>query len=350
VRYKNDTDLLSFARRALEKVRALPGIEAAGMTTMIPFGHNNSDSVIMAEGYIPKPGESLISPSQSAVSTGYFEAMRVPLIEGRVFDSSDTPSSPKTIIIDQRLARKFWPNSSPIGKRMWRPESPQDLVQPTATARWYTVVGVVGSIKLRALVDPDERVGAYYFPWEQSPRDDLTFAIRTAREEPSGVVPALRKAMLEVDPELPLFDVQTMAQRIDESLISRKSPLLLALGFALVALVLAGIGIYGVLAYMVAQRQREIGIRMALGSSTKAVFRLIAREGLLLLALGFGIGLAGTVGLSRYVESVLFGIRPLDPAVLAAVAGILAVVAVVACLLPAQRATRVDPMAALRQE
>ncbi len=349
VRYKGDTELLSFARRSLEKMRALPGVEAAGMTTSIPFGHNSSDSVIMAEGYVMKPGESLISPSQSVVSPGYFEAMRVPLIEGRLFDSRDTPSSQKVVIIDQRLARKFWPNSSPIGKRMFRPDSPQDLVQPTATARWYTVAGVVGSVKLRALVDPDERVGAYYFPYEQNPRDDLTFAVRTAAE-PAALAPALRKVIQEVDAELPLFDLQTMEERITESLISRKSPVLLATGFGLVALLLAGIGIYGVLAYMVAQRRREIGIRVALGSSAEGIFRLIAREGILLLGLGFAIGLAGTVGLARYVESVLFGVRPLDPVVLATVAGVLATVALVACLLPAQRATRVDPMTALRQE
>ncbi len=349
VKYKSDTELLSFARRSLEKIRSLPGVDAAGMTTQLPFGGNNSDSVIMAEGYVPKPGESLISPSQSVVSTGYFEAMRVPLIEGRLFEGSDTPSSPKVIIIDQRLARKFWPNGSAVGKRMWQPNSPQDLIQPTASAHWYTVVGVVGSVKLRALVDPDERVGAYYYPWEQSPRDDVTFAVRTAGE-PTGMVPALRKAILEVDTELPLFDLRTMDERIAESLISRKSPLLLALAFGVVALLLAGIGIYGVLSYMVAQRQREIGIRMALGSSAKEIFRLIVREGLLLLILGLAIGFGGTVGLSRYVESVIVGVRPLDPAVLAAVSGILTIVASVACLVPARRATRVDPITALRQE
>ena len=348
VRYGNDGQLISFSRRSLERIRALPGIEAAGTTTMIPFGGSNTDSVILAEGYVPKPGESLVSPSRSVVSAGYFEAMRVPLVEGRLFDATDTPTSPRTIIVDQRLARKFWPTSSPIGKRMWQPEGPQDLVQPTATARWYTVVGVVGSVKLRALVDPDERVGAYYFPWEQRPSDDVTFAIRTAGD-PHALVPALRRAMLEVDGELPVFDLRTMEERISESLISRKSPLLLALAFAAVALFLAAIGIYGVLAYTVTQRRREIGIRLALGSSSDGIFRLIAREGLLLLVLGFAFGLAGTAGLSRYVESVLFGVRPLDPSVLAAVSGMLATVSLVACLLPARRATRVDPITALRE-
>ncbi len=349
VRYKGDTELRSFARLSLDKIRALPGILSAGATDSIPFGHNSSDSVILAEGYVMKPGESVVSPSQIVVTPGYFETLRVPLLEGRLFDARDTADSQRAVIVDQRLARKFWPGSSPIGKRMWRPNSAQDLVQPTASAMWYTVVGVVGSVKCRALVDPDERVGAYYFPYEQSPRDDLTFAVRTPAE-PSALVSALRKAMAEIDPELPIFDVRTMEERISESLVSRKSPMLLAMSFGFVALFLAGVGIYGVLAYMVTQRTREIGIRMALGSSAERIFQLIVREGILLLALGFSLGFAGTLGLSRYVESVLFGVRSLDPTVLASVAGLLAAVALIACVLPARRAARVDPMTALRQE
>ncbi len=349
VRYKGDTELRSFARLSLDRIRALPGILSAGATDSIPFGHNSSDSVIFAEGYVMKPGESAVSPNQIVATPGYFETLRVPLLEGRLFDARDSADSQRAVIVDQRLARKFWPNSSPVGKRMWRPMSAQDLVQPSANAVWYTVVGVVGSVKLRALVDPDERVGAYYFPYEQSPRDGLTFTVRTPAE-PSALIPALRKAMAEIDPELPIFDVRTMEERISESLISRKSPMLLAMSFGFVALFLAGVGIYGVLAYMVTQRTREIGIRIALGSSSERIFQLIVREGVLLLALGFALGFAGTLGLSRYVESVLFGVRSLDPMVLASVAGLLAAVALVACALPARRAARVDPMTALRQE
>jgi predicted permease len=348
-KYKDGSDQRKFANAALDQIRALPGVAGAGATDTIPFGHHNSDSVIMAEGYVMKPGESLISPSRMVASAGYFEAMRIPLLEGRFFDARDTPDSPTTIIVDQRLARKFWPDSSPIGKRMWKPNSAQDLVQPGPTASWYTVVGVVGSIKLRALVDPDERVGAYYFPSEQSPQDTITFAIRSS-SEPLSLVPALRKTIQEIDAEIPLYDAQTMKHRIAESLISRRSPMFLAMGFGVVALFLAVIGIYGVLAYMVAQRTREIGIRMALGGGRDSIFRLVLREGLLLLLIGFGLGFAGTLGLSRYVESVLFGIRPMDPAVLASVSAVLAAAAILACALPARRATRVDPIEALRME
>ena len=349
VRYKGDPELRAFARLSLEKIRALPGVVQAGATDSIPFGHNSSDSLIYAEGYVMKPGESVISPSRIVATPGYFETMRVPLLEGRLFDARDTADSLKAVVVDQRLARKFWPDGSPVGRRMWQPTGSQDLVQPSANSRWYTVVGVVGSVKLRALVDPDERVGAYYFPNEQNPRDDLTFAVRTAGE-PSAIVPALRKAITEVDPELPLFDLQTMEERIAESLVARRSPMLIALGFGAVALFLAGVGIYGVLAYMVAQRTREIGIRMALGSTAERIFKLVLREGVLLLAAGFALGLAGTFVLARYLESQLFGVRPMDPYVLAGVAATLAAAAIVACVLPAYRAARVDPIIALRQE
>ena len=349
IQYKGDQELRAFMDRALEKIRALPGVLASGATDSIPFGHHSSDSLIMAEGYQMKPGESVVSPNQIVVTPGYFEAMRVPLIEGRLFDSRDSADSQKVIIVDQRLARKFWPGVSPIGRRMWRPGGADDLIQPGANTRWYTVVGVVGSVKLRALVDPDERVGAYFFPYQQDPRSSPTFVLRTAGE-PSALVSALRKAIVEVDPGLPLHDVRTMQERIDESLIARKSPMLLAIAFGLVALFLAGVGIYGVLAYTVAQRTREIGIRMALGSTTERIFRLIAREGFMLLGIGFALGLAGTLALARYVESLLFGVRPVDPYVLAGVAGILALAAAIACVLPARRAARVDPVVALRQE
>lgn len=349
VQYKSDSELVAFMGRVLEKVRALPGATVAGSTDSIPFGHNFTDSLILAEGYTMKPGESVVSPDNIVATPGYFEAMRVPLIEGRLFDSRDTIDSPKVIIVDQKLAQKFWPGTSALGRRMWLPNGPEDLVQPTANSRLYTVVGVVGSVKRRALVDPDERVGAYYFPYNQNPRYTLTFAVRTAGK-PSMVAPALRKAVMEVDPGLPLYDVQTMEERIDESLIARRSPVLLAMGFGFVALFLAGVGIYGVLAYTVAQRTREIGIRMALGSTAQRVFKLIVGEGFVLLAIGFALGLAGTFSLAKYVESQLFGVRPMDPRVLGCVAGILALAAMIACVLPARRAASVDPIVALRQE
>jgi predicted permease len=349
VRYKGGAELRSFMTRTLEKLRSLPGVAAAGATDSIPMGDNASDSVILAEGYVMQPGESLVSPNQVVVTPGYFEAMQVPLIEGRLFGDQDIENSPRVVIVDSRLAHKFWPDSSPVGKRMWRPTSAQDLTQPGKNAEWYTVVGVVGSTRLRALVDPDERVGIYYFPYAQSPRDLITFAVRAALS-PDSLVGAVRKALVELDAELPLYDVHTMEERVDESLVTRRSPMLLAMGFAVVALLLAAVGIYGVLACMVAQRTREIGIRMALGSSADGIFKMILREGALITAIGLGLGLAGAFVLGRFVKSALYGIRPMEPAVVAWVAAILALTALVACVLPARTATKVDPIIALRQE
>lgn len=349
VRYKGDTELRAFMSQSLERIRAIPGTIAAGATDTIPMGGNYSDGVIMAEGYQMKPGESVVSPQQTVVTPGYFEAMRIPLIEGRLFGERDNESSPKVLVIDERLAHKFWPNRSPIGKRMWQPNSPQDFIQPGKNAQWFTVVGVVGYVKVRGLVDTDERVGAYYYPFNQKARSQMTFAVRTTGG-PTSVVSAMRSVITGLDAELPLYDVQPIEERIQESLIDRRSPMLLALAFGVVALLLAGVGIYGVLAYSVTLRTKEIGIRMALGGTTGKIFKLILREGILILLLGFVLGFTGTVALGRYVQSVLYGVQPLNPTVLVSVTGLLAIVGVTACLFPACRAMKIDPVVALRQE
>jgi predicted permease len=348
-RYKDDNQLRAFTGQALEKIRALPGVSAAGATDSIPFGDNSNDSVILAEGYSMKPGESLVSPSQIEVTPGYFEAMRIPLLDGRYFDERDNEKSSRVVIVDDRLAHKFWPNGSPVGKRMWQPSKAEDLVQPSKNVQWFTVVGVVKSTKLRALVDPDERVGAYFFPDAQNPRSVMTFAILTAGR-PDSLISAVRNAIFGLDAEIPIYDVHTMVERLEESLITRKSPMLLSMGFGLVALLLAAVGIYGMLAYTVTLRTKEIGIRMALGGTTERIFKLILHEGIFILLIGFALGFAGTAVLGRYVQSVLYGVRPLNPVVLGLVTGVLALVGIIACLVPARRAAKIDPVIALRQE
>ncbi|MBP1597269.1 MAG: hypothetical protein H6Q05_2646 [Acidobacteria bacterium] len=348
-RYNGDAALRTFMGRCLESIRKLPGVHVAGATDTIPFGGRSSDSVILAEGYVMKPGESLVSPNQIVVTPGYFEAMGISLLQGRLFDERDQESSPRVIIIDDRLARRFWPDSSPIGKRMWRPSSAKDLVNPDANSRWYTVIGVVRSVKILALVDTDERVGAYFFPYPQTPRSGITFAVKTS-SEPASLIASIRGRIAELDPELPLYDVKTMDQRTQESLISHKAPMVLSIVFGLIALLLSAVGIYGVLAYMVAQRTKEIGIRVALGSTPEGIFGLILKEGVFLLAIGLALGLAGSAALGKYIQSLLYGVKPMDPLVLSLVLLILALAALTACALPARRATRVDPIDALRQE
>jgi predicted permease len=294
------------------------------------------------------PGESVISPTNVAVSDGYFEAMRAHLVDGRFFNAHDTPESLKVVIVDQKLARRFWPDQSPIGRRMYFPNDINNLLAITDKTRFFTVVGVIRDMKLASLTEGDKMVGAYYFPMSQDPSSMVTFAVRTAAD-PIALASSVRGALGEIDRELPVFGSQTMGARVDRALVERRSPMFLSLAFGAVALFLSAIGIYGVLAYLVTQRRKEIGIRIALGSSAGAVFELVLREGLLLTGAGLALGAAGAFALRRSLESQLFGIRASDPVVLAVVTVVLAVVAIVACAFPARRATRIDPIIALAE-
>jgi predicted permease len=347
-RYKDDPALRNFTNDALRRLRALPGVSAAGATDTIPFGGSNSDSVILAEGYQMKPGESVISPQAVDVTPGYFEAMDVSLLKGRFFTDADGGTAPKVAIVDEKLAKHFWPNQDPIGRRLYKPSSINDLLAITKDTVFITVVGVIRDVKLHGLVEGAQVVGAYYFPMDQDTSAGMTFALKTAGD-PALLSNSVRAAINGLDPQLPVFDTQTMEERTEKSLASRKSPMLLALSFGAVALFLSAIGIYGVLAYLVTQRRKEIGIRIALGSSAAAVFELVLREGLLLIVGGFVVGAAGAFALRKSLESQLFGVSATDPVVLATVVVVLALVAVLACAFPARRATKVDPIIALAE-
>jgi predicted permease len=343
-RYEDVASRARFAQEALRAIRALPGVVSAGATDTIPFGGNQSDSVILAEGYQMKPGESVISPSSVEVSAGYFEAMGVELARGRFFTDADTLQAPRVIIVDERLAERFWPGQDPLGRRMYFPTDINNLVDTA----FMTVVGVVRDLKLHDLTEGGKVVGAYFAPIEQYGSRLLTFAVK--RAGPGTSLPGeLRTAIAALDPELPLFDVQTMEARVERSLLNRRSPAMLSLSFGLVALLLSAVGIYGVLAYLVTQRKREIGIRIALGSSARSIFDLVIREGVVLVGLGFAAGGLGAFLLRRSLESQLFGVRAADPLVVGGVTAVLAVVALLACALPARRATRIDPRVVLAE-
>ena len=345
-RYKGDDEVRAFWNRLTDRVRALPGVQAAGITSNIPLSGDSSDSVILAEGYVMAKGESLISPFTTQVSPGYFEAMSIPLKRGRYFGASDDEHAPNVVIVDERLAKRFWKDQDPVGRRMWKPESPQELADgPGPKTHFYTVVGVVGDVRTTGLTEK-EPVGAYYFPFAQAVNRGMVLVTRTAGD-PAAIAGSIREQVRQIDPELPFFSVKAMRQRVDESLVSRKTPMLLATLFGGIALFLAAIGIYGVLAYQVAQRRKEIGIRIALGSDGRRIFGLIVSEGLWLLCAGIGAGLIGAFAIRKAMEAQLFGVKPMDPVVLVAVAGVLAVVAFVACAVPARRAARIDPLVAL---
>jgi putative ABC transport system permease protein len=348
-RYGDPAALRRFTDEALRRVQALPGVSAAGITDSLPLGNSASASAILAEGYKAQPGESFLAPAEVRVAHGYFEAMGVKLVAGRFFTERDSATSPRAIIVDDRLARRFWPNQDPIGRRMYRPsDDAGDLAAVTEKTEFMTVVGVVAEMKLRNLTDGDNLVGAYFIPLSQDPQRNLTFVLRAAADT-ATLSGALRREVAAVDSQLPVFEMQPMSYWTDRSLANRRSPALLSIVFGFVAMFLSAIGIYGVLAYLVTQRTKEIGIRVALGSTAWAVFQLVLREGMLLVAAGLVFGGIGSFLLRRTLESQLFGVTSSNPAVLLLVSAAMAGVALAACALPARRATKIDPLVALTQ-
>jgi predicted lysophospholipase L1 biosynthesis ABC-type transport system permease subunit len=248
--------------------------------------------------------------------------------------------------VDQTLAARFWPGRSAVGQRLYRPDDPNNLFAITPTTQVFTVVGVIAAIKLNTLAAPDEPAGAYYFPLAQQPSRAITIAVRTPGD-PATLSRAVRETIQSVDPEMPVFDLQPMTRWTAKSLESRRTTMLLSLIFSAIALFLAVIGIYGVLAYLVAQRRKEIGIRLALGAGALGTFALIMREGVTVTAVGLGFGVLGVAILQSALKSQLYDISVSDPAVLAVVTGLLGGVAAIACAVPAWRASHTDPRVAL---
>ncbi|MGH7502579.1 MAG: ABC transporter permease [Longimicrobiales bacterium] len=342
-RYADAPARLQFVESLLSEMRALPGVRTAGITTQLPFSGNNSSSIVLPEGYSPPPGESILSPLQTWVGGDYFEAMEIPLVEGRSFEAADGVGDRRVIILDEWLARRYFGDNSPLGKRMLWSAVPEMADEDD----YFTVVGVVGTIKHNDLTAaPSDHVGAYYFPYRQGPGGFISLVLEVAGD-PQGVVSPLRERVTRLDPELPIFDVSTMRGRIDVSLTSRRASMFLLLTFAGVALFLAVIGIYGVLAYAVAQRRREMGIRMALGSTAREIFMLVLGHGMRVTATGLIIGAVAAVLMGWLIQSLLFGVQPLEPGVVGSVAVILGAVALAACVVPALQATRVNPVRAI---
>lgn len=347
--YAKDSDVNTLMDRTLEAIRGIPGVSAAGATSTIPWGGNHSDSVILAEGYIMKPGESLISPEQVTVTPGYFEAMHIGMVAGRTFDERDRAAAPGTIIVDERLARHFWPDRNPIGRRMHLPSDIHDLLKTDEHTHWMTVVGIARGVHTANVEGNGNPVGTYYMPFAQNVQRGFALAIKTSGNT-GTVLQTARARFAAIAPNLALFDAHTMEERGDLALATRRASLTLALFFGGLALFLSAVGIYGVLAYLVTQRQREIGIRTALGCSPGGVVTLIVREALWLLGAGLVLGVGGAIALRSVVAGQLYGVKPLDPLVLSAVMLTLGAVGLAACVLPARRATRVDPVIVLREQ
>jgi predicted permease len=350
-RYKDDDALRGYTERVLTRIRALPGVESVGASSFLPFSWDGSSTVIIPEGYTVKPGESVVSPNQLYVSPGYLEAMKVRLKSGRLFTDADDAKAPKAMIVDENLAKKFWPGQDAVGKRVFQPDSPEDIARPGPKVTWYNIVGVVGSVKMKALVETGEtaRAGAFYIPMAQNPTRGIGLAIR-GKGDQAAIQASVQRALAEVDPDVPLTDIFSMSSRIDKSLNPRRAPMLLSLGFGAVALLLASVGLYGVLAYHVSQRTREIGIRMALGSDAGSILRLILSEGGILVGVGLAAGLVGAVALRGAIAAQLYGVGALDPLVLGGAIGVLGLTSLIACWGPARRAARVSPLVALSRQ
>jgi predicted permease len=343
--YPGDAEIRSFMNRALSTVRSIPGVDNAGVTSIIPLGGNHNDSVILAEGYVMQPGESLISPMQVRVTPGYFETIGATLKSGRLISESDHEKAAKVLVIDETLARKFWPNADPIGRRMYRPANPDDLLKIDAKTEWLTVVGVVRDIYMDDITG-NTSIGAYYYPFAQSASRFATFAVKSSLDR-EPLIKNLRSAIAGIDPQMALFDVRSMRELMDSSLMSRRTAVILAAAFGGIALFLSAVGIYGVLAFVVTQRTREFGIRIALGSSANGLFKLVLREGIVLVAIGLILGIVGAAGMRSVIENQIYGVQPLDPFVIGLALAGLSIVALSACTLPALRATRLDPVQVL---
>jgi putative ABC transport system permease protein len=342
-RYESAQPMIAFERQALERLSALPGVKSAGGVFGLPLGNGAVGGDFTVEGQPePTPGTQPFIATKAVVGGDYFRAIGIPLLRGRYFDEHDSESAPHVVIVSQSLARHFWPLEEAIGKRL-KPGFSNDA--------WCTVVGVIGDTKQYGLGEPPSP--SMYLPYVQAPvpflMQDITFVLR-AGADPLSMVAAARSAVQAVDPDLPVFDVATMDQLVYRSASGpRFNTALLGL-FAALALVLAAVGIYGVMSYTVLQRTHEFGVRMALGAQEGDVLRQVVRQGMLLAAGGIATGVAGAWVVTRFISSLLFGVRPTDPLTFALVPLLLAVVALVACLLPARRATKVDPVVALRYE
>jgi putative ABC transport system permease protein len=339
-RYGKPEQSADFFRDLLARIRAVPGVKDASGVLPLPLSGDAMRTSFEIEG---KPVAKSDQPSTHirAVGLDYFQTMRIPLLAGREFDARDDRHAPHVIVINQTLARRFFPNESPIGKHM------KPGMSSGKTDTMCEIVGVVGDVKHRRLWLPDDPES--YLPYDQDPIGGMSIVVRSAAD-PMTLLPALRTQVHALDPELPLYKAQRMEDYLADSVAQRRFISLLCSIFASAGLLLAVVGLFGVISYSVAQRTHEIGVRVAVGAAKTDILRLILGEGMGITLVGVGVGLLGAVGLSSAVKSQLFGISATDPMTFLGVVVTLSLVALAACYLPARRAARVDPMVALRYE
>jgi len=338
-KYEKPSQQAAFYDQLLQRVRGLPGVASAGAIDTLPLGDAGSTQPIAVEGHPALAMSEQPEVAVRSVEPGFIEAMRIPLLQGRALSSGDVADRPAVIMISESMAKRFWPGENPIGKRLkmsFFPEKPRE------------VVGVVGDVKLLGL-NRREPVATLYLPLPQQPMPFMSLVVRTS-SAPTSLISAISNAVHEVDREQPVLDVITMDDILANSLSPQRFNVLLLSAFSGLALLLAAIGIYSVLAYSVRRRMREIGVRMALGAQRGDILRMILGQGSRLALTGTGIGIAAALGLTRLIASQLFGVTATDPVTFLSVGALIVLVALAACYIPARRATQVDPMIALRYE
>jgi putative ABC transport system permease protein len=336
IRYAGTQKQRAFFDEAINRLRGLPGVQEVGLVSFLPLQGVTWQWSFSIEGR----ANQTYPVNYRVVNGEYFRAMRIPLVKGRFFAQGDSPSAPDAVIINQAMAKQFWPNQDAIGQRM-------RMGDRTANVPWLSIVGIVADVKEVDLTGQPKPV--FYVPYLQNPQSSMAFVIRTATD-PSNIVSAAREQILAMDPNQPLYDIRTMEQVFSASTASSRFNVLLLSFFAGIATVLALIGIYGVIAYSVNQRSHEIGIRMALGARRAQIINMIMGQAAILVLIGLGIGLLVASGLTRFLSSLLYDVKPFDPAVFLLVLIPLFVVALLASFLPVRRAIKVDSIAALRHE
>ncbi len=334
-KYHKDKAVIQFYQEIEGRIARLPGVKAEGVVSVLPLTGTVGWGGINVEGYAPPPGQELQVDIRIA-STDYFRAMEIPLRKGRYFSEHDTADMPQVVIIEEKFAQRFWPHGDAVGKHLWfDPKKP------------FTIVGVVGVVKQYGL-ETDGKI-ATYFPQQQEADNGMFLVARTA-SDPAGLAGAVVSEIHAVDPDVVVYGIRTMQDRLYDSLARQRFSSTLLGAFAAFALVLAAVGIYGVMSYLVTQGTHDIGVRVALGAQPGNIVGLVVRQGMELAAIGILVGLAGAAALTRVMASLLFGVSATDALTFGAVAALLAAVAFVATVIPARRATRVDPMVALREE
>ncbi|AGY60600.1 ABC transporter permease [Gloeobacter kilaueensis] len=341
-RYPEERQQITFFDRLIERVQTLPGVESVSVVNTLPLGGSDSSVTLLVEGQSrPKPGQEPLS-GYLAVGPEYLRTMGIVLLRGRPLSPLDNAQTPKVALINETMARRFWPHSDPIGKRF-----STDMPVPKADS-WITVVGIVQDTRFLGLnqaIRPE-----MYLPYRQAAWPYMSLVVRTTNSDPATLAATLRAQVQAIDPDQALGTIKTMERVVADSIEQQRFNVLLLVSFAVVALILASIGIYSVMAYSVTQRTHEIGVRLALGAPQGKILALVVTQGMLLVLSGILVGLGAAVVLARALSSLLFGVSAFDLPTFAAVSVLILAVALSACYLPARRATRVDPMVALRYE